>query len=188
VDQPGTRICPRCRSGLAPKAVRLITLDECGTCRGLWFDRGEFDRAFKILTGQYGAGASGAELLAGGTSTGPAPADALPCPACGDAMGRRRLDRGGIEIDACSRCGGMWLDGGELDALRREVEKLKSTIDPETLDSIRRNPVPSMGVQMMGELAREMVTPRHYDRTSGRCSGSAGLLGLFFYLFTDLVD
>ncbi|MGE0495122.1 MAG: DUF5685 family protein [Vulcanimicrobiota bacterium] len=37
------------------------------------------------------------------------------CPGCGQTM--QLLDVSGIEIDECTRCGGVWLDDHELDAL-----------------------------------------------------------------------
>ncbi len=37
------------------------------------------------------------------------------CPACRTALLVLELD--GVEVDHCSRCGGSWLDAGELEAL-----------------------------------------------------------------------
>ncbi len=44
----------------------------------------------------------------------------LPCPVClGLAMDKVRFGHGGaLEIDRCTRCGGIWLDHGEIQALR----------------------------------------------------------------------
>ncbi|MBV8879633.1 MAG: zf-TFIIB domain-containing protein [Planctomycetaceae bacterium] len=39
------------------------------------------------------------------------------CPACDEALIVFELD--GVEIDRCLRCGGTWLDAGELDQLAR---------------------------------------------------------------------
>lgn len=38
-----------------------------------------------------------------------------PCPACGDPLVGFILE--GIQIDRCLRCGGTWLDAGELELL-----------------------------------------------------------------------
>jgi Zn-finger nucleic acid-binding protein len=38
-----------------------------------------------------------------------------PCPACGDPLVGFTLE--GVEIDRCLRCGGTWLDAGELELL-----------------------------------------------------------------------
>lgn len=40
----------------------------------------------------------------------------MKCPKCTTEMDEvRKLD---VIVDSCSRCGGMWLDAGELDKLR----------------------------------------------------------------------
>lgn len=39
----------------------------------------------------------------------------MQCPRCGDELEAHH--RGGVEIDVCPRCGGVWLDRGEMDKL-----------------------------------------------------------------------
>jgi Zn-finger nucleic acid-binding protein len=39
----------------------------------------------------------------------------MNCPVCTNQL--RPVDRGGIEIDVCPQCRGVWLDRGELDKL-----------------------------------------------------------------------
>ena len=39
----------------------------------------------------------------------------MDCPNCGAAM--RERDRGGVKIDFCPSCKGVWLDRGELDKI-----------------------------------------------------------------------
>lgn len=39
----------------------------------------------------------------------------LRCPACGEAM--IAVEYRDVEVDTCAACGGVWLDGGELEAL-----------------------------------------------------------------------
>lgn len=41
------------------------------------------------------------------------------CPKCGGSLSEREL--GGVKIDECSNCGGIWLDRGELE-LVQEIE------------------------------------------------------------------
>ena len=42
----------------------------------------------------------------------------MDCPRCGEDLDARH--RGGVEVDVCPRCGGVWLDRGELDKLLYE--------------------------------------------------------------------
>jgi len=39
----------------------------------------------------------------------------IKCPVCAEAM--IVAEYGGVEIDSCASCGGIWLDRGELEAL-----------------------------------------------------------------------
>lgn len=41
----------------------------------------------------------------------------IRCPRCNIEM--RKVSRMGVTIDICDRCGGMWLDKGEMDSLNR---------------------------------------------------------------------
>jgi Zn-finger nucleic acid-binding protein len=77
-------------------------IDFCGTCRGAWLDHGEFAKiigseAAERVLGDYASGMSG-----------------LKCPRDGADMARRPI--GGIEIDVCPTCRGLWFDRRELEA------------------------------------------------------------------------
>lgn len=41
----------------------------------------------------------------------------LQCPRCEEGTQLVAVDRGGVVVDACPRCRGVWLDRGELDKL-----------------------------------------------------------------------
>ena len=49
-----------------------------------------------------------------------AAASALQCPKCDGTLQGVMFE--GVEIDACDKCGGVWLDTGELAALTRRDE------------------------------------------------------------------
>lgn len=44
----------------------------------------------------------------------------MRCPKCGQQM--QEQDRGGVKIDVCSGCGGVFFDKGELELLLRAEE------------------------------------------------------------------
>ncbi len=48
----------------------------------------------------------------------------MQCPTCNDAM--RTIDRGGILMDTCQKCGGVWLDP-------REAAKIVNLLSVQTL-------------------------------------------------------
>ena len=57
----------------------------------------------------------------------------MNCPACKNAM--ITLELADVEIDHCVHCGGIWLDGGELELLMDAPQKAR-----ELLDSFREDP------------------------------------------------
>jgi len=76
-------------------------LDVCGTCGGVWFDKGEItkltdDRDLEHLIVTYASGES-----------------RLECPGCGAGMAQRPV--GGVVRDVCTSCRGVWMDRGELE-------------------------------------------------------------------------
>ncbi len=49
----------------------------------------------------------------------------MDCPVDGSEL--RIADRGGVEIDYCPKCRGVWLDRGELDKI---IERSATTTEP----------------------------------------------------------
>lgn len=95
-----------------------IAYDLCEACGSLWLDKGELDKLAFQVTGSIefsstkGAGETGRP--------------ARPCPRC-KGVDLDRVNFIGYSdtvLDKCSRCGGFWLDGGELDLINTELEKI----------------------------------------------------------------
>jgi Zn-finger nucleic acid-binding protein len=112
-------LCPACGRELQPKEVGDITVDVCdGGCGGIWFDCHELE---KVDEQQEVAG----EALLGITrqTSEPRSDPALRrCPKCPDQHLFRHFHsvRRQVEVDDCPRCGGVWLDVGELAAIRAQ--------------------------------------------------------------------
>jgi hypothetical protein len=51
----------------------------------------------------------------------------MDCPVCRNALITLALAE--VEIDHCIECGGIWLDGGELEILIGDKDKARRTID-----------------------------------------------------------
>jgi len=122
--------CVKCEGKLVTVRIEDIDVDQCDRCAGIWFDAHELER---VLRREH------VEPLLG---RGPATAreDAPPgrerervrplrdddrrghCPRChGEGyLVRVASPRAGIHVDTCAICGGKWLDGGEIDVLRRK--------------------------------------------------------------------
>jgi uncharacterized protein len=117
-------ICPACGRGLNELKVGGLVVDACeGGCGGVWFDNYELKKVDEQHEG------AGAELL------NVAHLEHLTvdhsktriCPRCeGQKMVKRfQSTNKEIEIDECYACGGIWLDKGELGAIREQFETEK---------------------------------------------------------------
>jgi Zn-finger nucleic acid-binding protein len=82
-----------------------VVVDLCAACEGLWLDAGEL----------AAKGAKLPERLKRVTRK-----KGRSCPRCAKPLAA--FDAGAVEIDACSVCGGLYLDRGELEQL---VEQTK---------------------------------------------------------------
>lgn len=105
--------CPRCAAPLARKKLRDREgdVDQCTKCGGVWFDDGELAQ------------------LVGGRARLTAPPNAAAtttanCPRCSKAFQRFAYPGTMTLIDRCSTCAGVWLDGGEL----QEIRKARATV------------------------------------------------------------
>lgn len=68
----------------------------------------------------------------------------MDCPVCSSAMITLELDN--VEIDHCVQCGGIWLDGGELELLMEDAAKARHLLEsfceaPAASEQPRRCPI-----------------------------------------------
>ena len=102
--------CHRCWVEMDKKEMDIfgpnIIIDVCPKCKGIWLDKGELGKLLQdrkltnYLTKHIGT-----------KSRSP-----MVCPRCGMTMDIEKADD--IEVDVCLTCGGVWLDPGELEALK----------------------------------------------------------------------
>ncbi|MBN2450226.1 MAG: zf-TFIIB domain-containing protein, partial [Lentisphaeria bacterium] len=114
------RLCPRCGVSLTPTALLEedpIEVDVCHQCRGIWFDAGELKAVLHAV--QQPDAAVNRQLLTalGERRSVDSRVTYAKCPVCSEIMNRRCYGhRSGVIADSC-RGHGVWLDGGELEAL-----------------------------------------------------------------------
>ena len=123
--------CPRCQAALAPVEYEGVRVEACGRCNGHWLGRPQLKEIVDTREKTWGRDELAARRrpqLQG------VPLDrlreALPCPACGQAM--ETFDYAGdsgILLDRCRGCGGIWLDGGELEKVQMAVEASDADLD-----------------------------------------------------------
>jgi Zn-finger nucleic acid-binding protein len=116
-------VCPRDRALLASNDVQGYRYHSCERCHGHWLP----GRALTRILSDHGL----KELhypAPPGTPT------ALPCPDCGGPL--HPLNVGGGQVDRCGRCGGVWLDAGEVARLRHLFRESSAVVD--SVDSTQR--------------------------------------------------
>jgi len=104
--------CPKCKgSDLASTTVRDVTVDRCPACAGIWFDERELPHILRL-------GATDLRPLKGGRADERRDEKTGDCPRDRSRMTRvHSASNPDIVVDTCLECRGIWLDGGELDAM-----------------------------------------------------------------------
>src|SRR5438876_7167350 len=97
--------CPGCgKATLRPHATNADVVSVCGSCQGVWLERGQ--------VGAFAADPRAVEKQFANLR------DRKPgnrrCPHCDTTLDRGRLPDRPIEVDACPSCGGLWFDASEL--------------------------------------------------------------------------
>ncbi|HCP48057.1 MAG TPA: hypothetical protein DIU15_18605 [Deltaproteobacteria bacterium] len=107
--------CPKCpQSPLRNEHWEGVDLDRCLVCGGLFLDPGELEGMLTSFSGgwaddsRYSAISNQQDMQLGS------------CPRCTTIM-TPYLSPRNIRLDRCGSCGGLFLDQGELAAMRREV-------------------------------------------------------------------
>jgi len=106
--------CPRCEEALWLEKMKHmgenVEIDICKRCRGSWYDWDELavhiddDHIRTRLTNFPSVGED----------------SSIACPRCGGKMKLRHEQS--VEVDFCVNCRGVWLDVGEEDALKYQME------------------------------------------------------------------
>jgi len=110
--------CPACENELSPTTTGGVTVDVCrGGCGGIWFDNYELEKFDepKESAGEALLDVERKEGLAVDVEK------KRNCPKCRDvAMTQHFFSvKNRVAVDECPKCGGHWLDMGELAAIRK---------------------------------------------------------------------
>ena len=109
--------CPRCESEMDRVKEPDLVVDRCPECRGTFFDKGELDVLVAGLSGMHLHFFPEPERQDAHSAT------ACPKPSCGGATMLKKTisDFSEIVFDYCPKCEGIFLDKGELQEVRQEV-------------------------------------------------------------------
>lgn len=113
-DTPQPQPCPKCGATLAYVSREGQLLEVCTACRGVWFDPGELTLLIEVYrkVDDVGGEPSGAS-----------------CPRCRAGLLEVAFPGTAVLVDRCPDCQGIWLDGGELEALKTCLRDVVSRAD-----------------------------------------------------------
>lgn len=111
--------CPACGAQLTALSVEGLVVDVCRQgCGGVWFDNFELDKVDDAHE-RLGEALTAIEFNPAANII----RDRRSCPKCaGIIMLQHKFSpEKPVIVDECPGCGGVWLDGGELQEIRRPV-------------------------------------------------------------------
>jgi membrane associated rhomboid family serine protease/Zn-finger nucleic acid-binding protein len=149
--------CPFCSNRLQAVKFKSDVVDICPSCRGIWFDSGEFVAFVNELAKSEEITPETPPLFkprpvqpAGKTEE-----QSRICPRCKKKM--RKFNYAydsNVFLDKCPNCGGIWTDGGEVRQIARYLKHNPQTVAfGESL--IKTNQT----LEDLGELAETIKTP-----------------------------
>jgi Zn-finger nucleic acid-binding protein len=114
LGERGDAACPICSTALATAAAAEVRVLHCATCRGVLAEQEAFSTIVRLLR---------AEATGAPNPVRPVNREELEreiaCPTCGRTMETHPYyGPGNVVIDNCARCEVVWLDYGELAAIR----------------------------------------------------------------------
>jgi Zn-finger nucleic acid-binding protein len=117
--------CPRDKSLMQVTEVGEAALDVCGKCGGQFFDSGEMFAAFGIKAdpSYWDREETGGKVT---SST-------MHCPNCETVFLAQdvKYESHQVEIDRCGKCGGIWLDKGEVQTIMKIGEAMAPKMEAE---------------------------------------------------------
>lgn len=128
--------CPKCVGKLEKKIMEDIEVDTCFACEGIWFDASELEEAVKRDSHNFKFLDVGREEFDGKEAAEfkkEFDTEIGKCPRCSDGtmlVCKKYKGKHTVNIDICPKGHGVWLDGGEIEELRkRGLVNLKDQVN-----------------------------------------------------------
>ena len=118
--------CPRDRTALSTEKYEgEVLVDRCPSCDGVWLQRGELEAIQESLERDYSKELRGIDVVGLAYERARlARRTDISCPNCGNPLNAEEYAYcSQIMVERCGKCGGIWLDSGELKALERFFEQ-----------------------------------------------------------------
>jgi Zn-finger nucleic acid-binding protein len=116
--------CPRCHVPLLAEEYGDIVMEHCERCGGRWMDPEDLKAVLDIIRLPI----HGSTVRTGIDLTDVQ--ENAACPRCGVPMEPfNYASDSGIVLDKCRTCGGLWLDGGDLERVLAAVAASEQDLD-----------------------------------------------------------
>ena len=117
------RECPKCKIPMDQNWIYRQEIERCSQCNGIFLDYGELGYIVRLMKHYRSIDLNEPEIETLDASN----REPYSCPADGAVL--KRQDYGGLPVDTCSECRGVWLDDGELVSLKRTENHIRSNLD-----------------------------------------------------------
>lgn len=105
--------CPVCRHQYLDEiVVDGVAVDQCSQCRGVWYDKGEYEQLVSVGVLDLKVEPSSTHAM-------------RYCPRDGEKLKQMMYPQTLVQIDICPKCDGFWLDKKESDEIRHVRRHLR---------------------------------------------------------------
>lgn len=108
-------LCPVCKKEMMILEYNDVELDYCPICEGIWLDQGELE----LMLGMRDQRIDLSDIPDSARSK-------RRCPRCRKKMTKAHFPDTEVEVDICTRDGGLWLDKGELQQIAGSQSSAKT--------------------------------------------------------------
>ena len=122
-DMRNMRKCPKCEDQtLGEYWTQSQMIDRCAHCGGQFFDEHELTSIIKMVEVIQKIEIDELDIETLDVRSRPS----YLCPEDNEKM--KREDYGGVAVDKCPKCAGIWLDKGEIIALKGTEDHIKNNM------------------------------------------------------------
>ena len=117
------RVCPKCKIYMGHDWLYHHQVERCMKCNGIFLDEGELGHLVRLMEIYKEINLKEKEI----PTLDKQERYHYICPA--DKTEMSREDYGGLPVDICTKCHGVWLDDGELISLKKTEDHIKTHLD-----------------------------------------------------------
>jgi Zn-finger nucleic acid-binding protein len=118
--------CPRGHGAFQERTIGPVRLDVCQECRGIWYDIDEL-RVLKDRESHGDYRWIDVDLWKDPGDFRAAKQRNLPCPKDSEILVTMRYGETNVEVNACPKCHGIWLENGDYEAIIGALDKRVNT-------------------------------------------------------------